>query len=216
MAEFDVEYPPVEPALKPITEIDDPFVPFQLDPVDPFDPELDPFAPSYPTVEPLLKPEAEPEAEPRVDLSLVQPVILALPPLAIYQSKEALFEAIQSWSKDHGYAFIIGRSKRLNNQRQKVYYDCDRQTSTPGPLPTERIRATQSRGSGCPFSILAVELPNSQGWEVKYRPEPSYSTHNHPPSLNSAAHPSHRHLSLPIKATVQELFQAGKVVIIYS
>jgi hypothetical protein len=33
---------------------------------------------------------------------------------------------------------------------------------------------------------------------------------NHPPSLNTAAHPSHRHLSLPIKATVQELFKQVK------
>lgn len=212
MAEFDVSelYPLVEPQPKPIAEINDPFASPE--------PELDPFAPfqplqgvnllDYPDVEPPPKPEVEPEPL----LAPLQPIMLALPPLAIYPSKEALFEAVQGWSKDPGYAFIIGRSKRLNNQRQKVYYDCDRQTSTP--LPIERIRATQSRGLDWPFSILAVELPNNQGWEVKYRPGPSYSTHNHPPSLNSAAHPSHRHLSLPRKATIQELFQAGKVVIV--
>ena len=56
--------------------------------------------------------------------------MLALPPLAIYPSKEALFEAIQSWAKARGYAFTIGKSKRLNNQRQKVYYACDRQPSS--------------------------------------------------------------------------------------
>jgi hypothetical protein len=140
--------------------------------------------------------------------------MLALPPLAIYPSRVALLEAIQSWAKARGYAFTVGKSKRLNNQRQKVYYACDR--CPPLPPPTERIRDTQSRGTNCPFSVVAIELPLNQGWEVRYRPESSYSTHNHPPSLNSAAHPSHRHLSLPIKATVQELFQAGKVGIIYS
>jgi hypothetical protein len=34
---------------------------------------------------------------------------LALPPLATYPSKEALFEAIQSWSRPRGYAFTIGK-----------------------------------------------------------------------------------------------------------
>ena len=35
------------------------------------------------------------------------PVPLELPPLATYPSKEALFEAIQKWAKDRGYAFTI-------------------------------------------------------------------------------------------------------------
>jgi len=50
---------------------------------------------------------------------------LALPPLATYPSKEALFEAIQSWAKAHGYAFTVARSKRIK-ERQKVFYACDR------------------------------------------------------------------------------------------
>jgi hypothetical protein len=37
-----------------------------------------------------------------------------------------------------------------------------------------RVRDTQSRGTGCLFLILAVELSNSLGWEVKYRPEARY------------------------------------------
>jgi hypothetical protein len=41
--------------------------------------------------------------------------LLALPPLAIYPSKEALTESIQAWAKDHGYALSISRSKRLES-----------------------------------------------------------------------------------------------------
>jgi hypothetical protein len=37
---------------------------------------------------------------------------LACPPLAIYSTKEALFQAIQSWSKLRGYAFTVGKSLR--------------------------------------------------------------------------------------------------------
>ena len=50
---------------------------------------------------------------------------LALPPLATYPSREALFEAIQSWAKARGYTFTVGKSKRVLDGRQKVYYACD-------------------------------------------------------------------------------------------
>ncbi|KAG6219982.1 hypothetical protein E4U34_003262 [Claviceps purpurea] len=35
----------------------------------------------------------------------------ALPPEAIYSTKEPLREAINSWSRDRGYALTVGRSK---------------------------------------------------------------------------------------------------------
>src|ERR1700722_12479398 len=80
---------------------------------------------------------------------------LSLPPLATYPSKEALFEAIQSWSKPRGYAFTTTRSIRMRNGRQKVFYACDRHPiPKPEPRP-ERIRDTQSRGTGCLFQVVA-------------------------------------------------------------
>jgi hypothetical protein len=135
------------------------------------------------------------------------PVPLELPSLATYPSKEALFEAIQKWAKDRGYAFTIQRSTRKSG-RQKVQYACDR--CPPVPSPRERIRATQSRGTGCLFSIIAADTLS--GWEVRYRPEARFNTHNHPPSQSSAAHPSHRHLSTQALAITQSLFSAGKLV----
>ena len=53
---------------------------------------------------------------------LVQPLTsmsdaLSLPPLATYPSREALFEAIQSWAKLQGYAFTVGKSKRMYDGR---------------------------------------------------------------------------------------------------
>jgi hypothetical protein len=161
----------------------------------------------YPEVEALPKPEIEPSLPPQSNASNASNA-LTLPPLALYPSKEALFEAIQSWSKARGYAFTTTRSKRLNNQRQKVYFNCDRCPPTPPPATT-RVRDTQSRGTGCLFSILAIELPNSLGWEVKYRPETKYNTHNHPPSQSPAAHPSYRQLSTEARNTAQNLFLAG-------
>ena len=133
---------------------------------------------------------------------------LALPPLAAYPSKEALFEAIQGWSKLRGYAFAITRSKRIKDGRQKIYYACDRHP-LPKPRTEQRVRETQSRGSGCLFQVVAVETP-SLGWEVRYRPEARFNTHNLPPSQSPAAHPSHRRVPITTQNTAQSLFSAGK------
>jgi hypothetical protein len=137
-------------------------------------------------------------------------VMLALPPLATYPSKDALFEAIQDWAKPRGYAFITSRSKRLESGRHKVFYACDRR-ATIRNLNTIRIRETQTRGSGCQFSIIGVELQGGLSWEVRYRPSSEFNTHNHLPSQNPAAHPTHRHLSIQAQNTAQTLFSAGNI-----
>jgi hypothetical protein len=113
----------------------------------------------HPEVEALLKPEIDtlPPPPPPLPTSIVP---LALPPVAVYPSKEALFEAIQRWAKDRGYAYITGKSKRQSG-RQKVYYTCDRRP--PTLLQAIHVQATQSRGTRCLFSILAIELSNSLG-----------------------------------------------------
>jgi hypothetical protein len=135
------------------------------------------------------------------------PEPLALPPLAIYPTREALFEAIQSWSKLRGYAFTVTRSKKLLSGRQKVYYACDR--CPPPPLPREdRIRDTQTRGTSCPFTVVALQTPLGE-WELKYRPEAQYNTHNHLPSKSPTAHHSHRRLSTQAINTAQSFFSAG-------
>jgi hypothetical protein len=124
----------------------------------------------------------------------------------MYPTREALFEAIQSWSKLRGYAFTITRSLK-KKQRQKVYYACDR--CPPIPLPREKhIRDTQTRGTGCLFSVIALENASGE-WELKYRPEAQYNTHNHLPSQSPTAHHSHRRLSTQARHIAQSFFSAG-------
>ena len=153
-------------------------------------------------------PFSQPPPPPPVSQSLTSASdALSLPPLATYPSKEALFEAIQSWSKPRGYAFTVSRSKRIHDKRQKVYYACDR-SYLHANTQTERVRETQTRGLGCPFQVVALETP--LGWEVKYRPEARFNTHNHPPSPSPAAHPSHRRLPVAAQNTACNLFSASK------
>ena len=105
--------------------------------------EFDVFDTVYPEVEAPLKPEIEPPLLPQSDASDASNAyhVLALPPLAVYPSRDALFEAIRGWAKPQGYAFTIGKSKRLESRRQKVYYACDR-CYQARPRSTERSRST--------------------------------------------------------------------------
>jgi hypothetical protein len=158
--------------------------------------------------QPLSSPSPlPPPAPPILPANTSTPELLALPPLAIYPTREALFEAIQSWSKLRGYAFTVGKSKKLPSGRQKVYYACDR--CPPIPLPKEgRIRDTQTRGTGCLFTVVALQTPLAE-WELKYRPEAQYNTHNHLPSQSPSAHHSHRRLSIQARNTAQSFYSAG-------
>ena len=97
----------------------------------------------------------------------------------------------------------------MRNGHQKVFYACDRNpVPKPEPRP-ERIRDTQSRGTGCLFQVVAVETLNSE-WELRYRAGTEFNTHNHPPSPSPAAHPSHRRLPVEAQNTARNLFSAGK------
>jgi hypothetical protein len=167
--------------------------------------DSDPF--SSPT--PPLLPPPPPPPLPLLLLPTNTPIILALPPLATYPSREALFDTIQAWARLRGYAFSIARSKKTGYGRYKLHYACDRRAQVQPTKRQNRVRDTQSRGSGCLFSILAIELPNSLGWEVRYRPGVQFNTHNHPPSQSPAAHPSHRRLPITAQNTHQSLFLAG-------
>jgi hypothetical protein len=114
-----------------------------------------------------------PVSPPRVQLSLSPeapppPTSMPLPPEAIYSSKEELYALIQAWAAQHYYAFRIRRSSKINNSpRIRITYNCDR----CGPPPPKnhpqnyiyaRKRKTNTRKTGCQFSIMAIERTDTQ------------------------------------------------------
>jgi hypothetical protein len=140
---------------------------------------------------------------------------MPLPPEAIYSSKEELYASIQAWAAQYHYAFCIGRSKKIGNSpRTKIIYNCDRY----GPLPPTnhpknytqaRKRQTATRKTGCQFSIMAIERPNTQ-WDLRYRPGEEYSLHNHPPSHSISSYPAHRKLAQEEINQAKSLYNTGK------
>ncbi|KAJ0130835.1 Catechol 1,2-dioxygenase [Fusarium oxysporum f. sp. albedinis] len=57
------------------------------------------------------------------------------------------------------------------------------------------MRKTTTRGTGCPFSVLAKESLDKTTWSLQHRPDKEYPKHNHPPSQHPSAHPVHRKLN---------------------
>lgn len=116
-----------------------------------------------------------------------------LPPERFFESRQALFESINSWAKPRGYAFITQRSTKEKNGTLTVIYACDR-SRHPSSSRLERQRKTTTRRTNCLFSILAKETTDGS-WALKHRPDQRFTLHNHEPSQHPSAHPVHRQLS---------------------
>jgi hypothetical protein len=142
---------------------------------------------------------------------------MPLPPTNVYSTKDEMWESIQSWAEQHKYCFRIGRSQKINKKdRIRITYECDRAGKPPiqdrpqndSRRPQKRIRSTSTTKTGCLFSVIGVQFDDH--WELRHRPDPKYSTHNHGPSLSAFAHPTHRRLSKGLIRKAEELFETGK------
>jgi hypothetical protein len=129
-----------------------------------------------------------------------------LPPEAIYESREALFKAINAWAKTRGYAFTTQRSTKEKSGNMTIIYACDRSREPP-TAQTGYQRRTTTRKTNCPFSVIAKE--SGYSWVLKYRPDQRFSAHNHEPSQHPSAHPVHRQLSEEGASQVASLSNAG-------
>jgi hypothetical protein len=134
---------------------------------------------------------------------------MLLPPEAVYQTQEELFQSIQAWAFIHGYCFVVRRSKKRATKSKQIYYACDRS----GKFTTNRANGPYTRQSGtkktdCQFSLVAQE--SADGWEVQHRHGSQYSVHNHEASSGPIAHPGHRKWLAQRQETVKDLGSAGK------
>ena len=138
----------------------------------------------------------------------VQGEMLSPPPGGSYPTFEALFAAAQAHALSHGYAFVIGRSKRDNRGLKKVFLICDRGGTNKEKVPGEqRQRRTKSRKCGCEFGVFGLE--NKTSWILRGRIDGEHLTHNHPPSESPTEHPGARKLDPKAIAAVKALEENG-------
>jgi hypothetical protein len=139
---------------------------------------------------------------------VVQGEMLSPPPGGTYPTFEALFAAAQAHALAHGYAFVIGRSKRDNRGLKKVFLICDRGGTNKEKVPGEqRQRKTKSRKCGCEFGVFGLE--NKSSWLLRGRIDGEHLTHNHPPSESPTEHPGARKLDPKAIAAVKALEENG-------
>jgi hypothetical protein len=154
--------------------------------------------------EPMLAPEPNPEEH----VPVIQGEMLSAPPGGSYPTFEALFAHAQSHALAHGYAFVIGRSKRDNRGLKKVFLICDRGGTNKEKVPGEqRQRKTKSRKCGCEFGVFGLETKTA--WILRGRIDGEHLTHNHPPSESPTEHPGARKLDPKAIAAVKALEENG-------
>jgi hypothetical protein len=139
---------------------------------------------------------------------VVQGEMLSPPPGGSFPTFEALFAFAQAHALAHGYAFVIGRSKRDNRGLKKVFLICDRGGTNKEKVPGEqRQRKTKSRKCGCEFGVFGLE--NKTAWLLRGRIDGEHLTHNHPPSESPTEHPGARKLDPKAIAAVKALEENG-------
>lgn len=89
---------------------------------------------------------------------------VCVPPEAEYQSREELVKAINTWAAARGYAFIARRSATKSSGRKIVTYACDRSWPAEVSTGNESKRKTTTRGTSCPFPILAKDSLDKMTW----------------------------------------------------
>src|SRR5688572_26475420 len=93
-----------------------------------------------------------------------------LPPEGDYDSRDALFTAINAWAAPRGYAFRTGRSKKERTGKLTLTFTCDRACRPPS-ASKERQRRTTTRGTGCQFSVLAKQSSDLATWALRHCPD---------------------------------------------
>ncbi|EFZ03338.1 transposase [Metarhizium robertsii ARSEF 23] len=118
-------------------------------------------------------------------------------------SVNSLLTQVNHFAKAHGFGVVKANGMVRPGHRSRYIFQCDRY-GTPRPGRGAGLRKRKSRKSGCLWKIVAEALPqNNFQWTLRHFPEVQHRQHNHRCSADAAAHPVHRRLTSPVKATIQ-------------
>lgn len=116
-------------------------------------------------------------------------------------SAEVLFDTVNAFAKAHGFGIVRRNAYSHKGRKIRYSFQCDR-FGEPGPTKGVGIRQRKSRKCGCKWMVVAEALEDGK-WLLRQHSKPEHSQHNHERSIGPSAHPSHRRLTTPIRATVE-------------
>ncbi|RKK84821.1 hypothetical protein BFJ68_g17328 [Fusarium oxysporum] len=131
------------------------------------------------------------------------PDLIPNPPIPgdIFPTIETLFESVNTFAKANGFG--IARYNGYSYKGRKIRYSlrCDRY-GDPRPNRGAGLRQRKSRKCGCKWMVIVEALEEGK-WVLRQHSNPEHSQHNHGRSIRPSAHPSHRRLTTPVRATIE-------------
>lgn len=116
-------------------------------------------------------------------------------------SAEALFRLVNKFAKENGFGIVRRNAYSYKGRRVRYSFQCDR-FGQPGVSKGAGIRKRKSRKCGCRWMVIA-EAVQEGNWLLRQHENPEHGQHNHHRSISSSAHPSHRRLTTPVRATIE-------------
>ncbi|RKK65216.1 hypothetical protein BFJ69_g16488 [Fusarium oxysporum] len=138
----------------------------------------------------------------------IDPLPSNYPPESIQQppiATKAEFESVMKVVRE-----VIGEGRRLTIDLARSYergrkirlsLRCDRY-GEPEASKGVGLRKRKSCKCGCKWVVIAEALEEGK-LLLRQHPNLQHSQHNHRPSITSSAHPSHRRLTTPVRATIE-------------
>jgi hypothetical protein len=133
-----------------------------------------------------------------------RPETIPNPPIpgALEPTFETIFARVNAFAKDNGFGVVKRQAYSRKGRLLRYTIACDRH-GDPKPKGAG-LRQRQSRKCGCKWNVIAEAIPaKDYQWSLRWPIDPIHTEHNHPPSTDPSAHPTHRKLTDAIKATVE-------------
>ena len=143
----------------------------------------------------------------RIHLSLVLILLTMeeiLPPLDhLYSSYEEAYNSLKAHGIQHGYGFVLKRSKPHNSDtKTRYYYQCDRFRKYQS---NAKKLKTSTRSTGCPFKLVIFKVKHNKQWKLEVQDK----HHNHSRSIDSGAHNVYRRRTSVQKDVIESMTHAG-------
>ncbi|KAM5360072.1 hypothetical protein ACJA88_014951 [Fusarium oxysporum] len=163
--------------------------------------------PYSPPREPSSRPPSPEEirsSSPRISSS---PALDAIPNPPIpgnpFPTVETLLDSVNAFAKANGFGFAKHNGRSYKGRKIRYSLRCDRY-GDPRPSRGAGLRQRKSRKCGCKWMVIAEALEEGK-WVLRRHSNPEHNQHNHDRSIRPSAHPSHRRLTTPLRATIESM-----------
>ena len=121
----------------------------------------------------------------------------------LYDSYEKAYDTLKTHGRQHGYGFVLKRSKPHNSDvKTRYYYHCDRFRTYQS---SAKKSSTSTRAAGCPFKLVLFRVKHSEQWKLEVLDK----HHNHLRSINPSAHNVYRKRTTAQKEVIELMTHAG-------